>query len=51
MVVVHSHCKEKPDDRGTAVVDIFRVEKGLIVEHWDVTQAIPESPKNANTMF
>jgi predicted SnoaL-like aldol condensation-catalyzing enzyme len=51
LVAVHSHCKEKPDDRGNAVVDIFRVENDLIVEHWDVMQAVPESPKNANTMF
>jgi predicted SnoaL-like aldol condensation-catalyzing enzyme len=51
LVVVHSHCKEKPDDRGSAVIDIFRVEKDLIVEHWDVMQAIPEAPKNPNTMF
>jgi predicted SnoaL-like aldol condensation-catalyzing enzyme len=51
LVVVHSHCKEKPDDRGSAVIDIFRVEKDLIVEHWDVMQAIPEAPKNPNGMF
>jgi len=51
LVVVHSHCKEKPDDRGSAVVDIFRVEGNLIVEHWDVMQAIPEAPRNPNTMF
>ena len=51
LVVVHSHCKEKPADRGNAVVDIFRVENALIVEHWDVLQAVPESPRNSNTMF
>lgn len=51
LVVVHSHCREKPEDRGNAVVDIFRVERGMIVEHWDVMQAIPESPKNPNTML
>jgi predicted SnoaL-like aldol condensation-catalyzing enzyme len=51
LVVVHSHCKEKPESLGSAVVDIFRVELGFIVEHWDVMQAVPESPKNSNTMF
>ena len=54
LVVVHNHCKENPadaNDRGSAVVDIFRVDKGLIVEHWDVEQAVPEKPKNRNTMF
>ena len=54
LVVVHNHCKETPadaSDRGSAVVDIFRVEKGLIVEHWDVEQAVPAQAKNRNTMF
>ena len=54
LVVVHNHCKENPadaSDRGSAVVDIFRVDKGLIVEHWDVEQAVPAEPKNRNTMF
>ena len=53
-LVVHNHCKENPtdpSDRSSAVIDIFRVEKGLIVEHWDVEQAVPAQPKNSNTMF
>lgn len=51
LVVVHSHLVRKPDDRGMAVMDIFRLEKGKIVEHWDVLQEVPESPVNNNTMF
>lgn len=51
LVVVHSHWKDSPDDRGQAVVDIFRVAGGKIVEHWDVSQEIPENPANANGMF
>jgi predicted SnoaL-like aldol condensation-catalyzing enzyme len=51
IVVLHSHVKMKPDDRGMAVVDIFRFEKGKIVEHWDVVQPIPEKSANDNTMF
>jgi predicted SnoaL-like aldol condensation-catalyzing enzyme len=51
LVVVHSHLKLNPADRGTAVMDIFRVERGKVVEHWDVLQKIPEKSANKNTMF
>ena len=51
LVVVHSHGKEHPQDRGVAVVDIFRVTGDLITEHWDVGQKVPETSKNNNTMF
>jgi predicted SnoaL-like aldol condensation-catalyzing enzyme len=51
IVVLHSHVRMKPEDRGMAVVDIFRFEKGKIVEHWDVLQPIPEKSANDNTMF
>lgn len=30
-----------PDDPGSAVINIFRLEDGIITEHWDVTQAMP----------
>jgi predicted SnoaL-like aldol condensation-catalyzing enzyme len=50
-VVLHSHLIREPGDRGSAVVDIFRLEDGRIVEHWDVVQEVPETPANNNTMF
>ena len=54
LVAVHNHCQENPADpadRGSAVVDIFRVEAGKIVQHWDVDQAVPATSKNRNSMF
>jgi predicted SnoaL-like aldol condensation-catalyzing enzyme len=51
LVVTHSLFKVSPDDRGSAVVDIFRLKDGKVVEHWDVLQQVPETPANDNTMF
>ncbi|MGW3492945.1 nuclear transport factor 2 family protein [Streptomyces sp. NPDC001020] len=41
LVFVHSHFTPAPGEDGQAVVDIFRIENGIIVEHWDVHQDIP----------
>ncbi|MBR2690335.1 MAG: ester cyclase [Aquamicrobium sp.] len=51
LVYLHVHSTESPKDRGVAVVDIFRVKDGKIVEHWDVIQPVPEKAANQNTMF
>lgn len=51
LVYLHVHSSSGPGHRGEAVVDIFRVVNGRIVEHWDVVQEVPEQAVNANTMF
>ena len=51
LVFLHVHSTQNKQDRGEAIIDIFRVEDGKIVEHWDVQQSIPEQSANQNTMF
>jgi predicted SnoaL-like aldol condensation-catalyzing enzyme len=51
LAAVHVRVRQNPQDRGFAVVDILRLENGMIVEHWDVIQAVPEHSANAHPMF
>ena len=50
-VILHVHAVREPGTRGSAIVDIFKLEHGKIVEHWDVVQPIPEHSANGNGMF
>ena len=47
-VILHVHAVRTPGARGSAIVDIFKLEHGKIVEHWDVIQEIPEKAANNN---
>ncbi|HVQ95020.1 MAG TPA: nuclear transport factor 2 family protein [Mycobacteriales bacterium] len=50
-VTAHVHAVRAPGQRGVAIMDIFRVAAGKLVEHWDVMQDVPEHSKNPNGMF
>jgi predicted SnoaL-like aldol condensation-catalyzing enzyme len=56
LVAVHGQITFTAADRdnefiGLALVDIFRVVDGRIVEHWDVTQNVPAESVSGNSMF
>jgi predicted SnoaL-like aldol condensation-catalyzing enzyme len=53
LVAIHFHFKYEKDSRGYSVVDILRIDRGYIREHWDVIQEVPDpaSAKNSNGMF
>jgi predicted SnoaL-like aldol condensation-catalyzing enzyme len=50
-VILHVHSVREKGSRGRAIVDIFKLENGKIVEHWDVVQDVPEKSANTNGMF
>ena len=51
LAAVHLHGRTQSGSKGGAVVDMFRLEDGRIVEHWDVIQPIPETSINPHPMF
>ncbi|MER6002145.1 nuclear transport factor 2 family protein [Nonomuraea angiospora] len=50
-VMLHYHMVPPGDGRGIAVVDIWRMVDGQIVEHWDVVQPVPDPGEIPNGMF
>jgi predicted SnoaL-like aldol condensation-catalyzing enzyme len=50
-VIAHIELHRWAGDPGYSIVDIFRLENGLVKEHWDVLQEVPENPINPNGLF
>ena len=53
MLAVHSHRSTTPADEltGTAVIELFDLRDGRIIEHWTYTQSVPASTASGNSMF
>ncbi|WP_281250181.1 nuclear transport factor 2 family protein [Streptomyces monashensis] len=57
LVAFHHHFQLSAEDLGAAVMDIFPVRNGKVVEHGDVVQPVPAAPAGPaasaddNTMF
>jgi predicted SnoaL-like aldol condensation-catalyzing enzyme len=55
LVALHVHLNETAAQRGNdcmglAIVDLFRVDQGKIVEHWHVVQAVPPTSVSGHSM-
>jgi predicted SnoaL-like aldol condensation-catalyzing enzyme len=51
LVAAHILINMAPEIPGMAGVEIYRLDGGKIVEHWNVLQPVPEQAANDNTMF
>lgn len=52
-VILHVHSVQEPGTLGRVIGEIFRLENGKVVEHWDVIHPITGSPdpNNPNWVF
>ena len=50
-VIVHYHLRRWPTDAGWVVCDIFRIENGMIKEHWDLIQDVTTGGPNPNPPY
>ncbi|HTJ69749.1 MAG TPA: ester cyclase [Actinospica sp.] len=51
LVLLHSESAPEPGATASVVVDIFRVQDGKIVEHWDVIQPVPDTTVGGHDLF
>ena len=45
------HAAETKPVGKTVIVDIFRVQRGKVAEHWDVMQRVPSDAINKRPMY
>jgi predicted SnoaL-like aldol condensation-catalyzing enzyme len=50
-VILHVHIMNGVEAENIAVMDIFRVKDGKLMEHWDVAAPVPETAQNVNGVF
>ena len=51
LVAVHSRVQHRRDDRGAAVIHLFRFAGDRIEELWDLGMMVPEESVNSDGMF
>jgi predicted SnoaL-like aldol condensation-catalyzing enzyme len=51
LVVTHIHIQFDDKSADLAVMDMWRLHDGTIVEHWDVIQPVPAESASGNSMF
>jgi predicted SnoaL-like aldol condensation-catalyzing enzyme len=51
LVAIHSRVRQNPQDRGGALVHLFRFRENRIEELWDIGQDEPEKMLNEHGMF
>lgn len=51
LAAVHLRGAPSASEPGAAVVDLFRLQDGRIVEHWDVLQPVPVKSANPHPLF
>lgn len=51
LVAVHSLAIRAPGDRGSSVIDLYRIVGERIVEHWDVSHEVPEATASGRPIY